>query len=273
MAPGSPPGSPPPPRRRARRVGRVSLVAAGILLALQAVVFAAGAATGPRRQHPYGRIYSATSSRRDSPRSVNANPSHRFASRSSSASLFAAVGTVGFFAGSGVRRRRWPPHSPCSRRYSTLRSASASAARSIHSSHASARRGLKVSHQAHSRIHPTQKVSTHRKEQACARSDVLVSADWAEQKSQRPGHRFRRGRRGHQRLRRRPHPGAVGSTGRTTSRTRSVATSSTAEQISKLLSDGASPTTTPSSSTAATTTGSPRTRTGTSSCTATRTSS
>ena len=107
-----------------------------------------------------------------------------------------------------------------------------------------------------------------------ARSDVLVSADWAEQNLNAPKSRLRRGRRGHLRLRRRPHrrrrparlaKGPAGSGPPRLPEPGAV--------LRPALGAGASPTTTPSCSTAATTTGSPPTPTGTSSCTATRTSS
>ena len=104
-----------------------------------------------------------------------------------------------------------------------------------------------------------------------SRQDVLVDADWVAEHASRRERRPRRGRRGHLRLRQEPHQERdQASTGRRTSRTRSAVTSSTRSGFEKLLSAGASPTTTPSCSTAATTTGSPRTPTGTSSSTATQ---
>ncbi|QDQ90581.1 DUF4395 domain-containing protein [Rhodococcus sp. WB9] len=81
-------------------VSTFSLVAAGILLALQAAVFAAGAATGPRRS-PYGQIFGTLVAPRLAPGSEREPVAPlRFAQLVGF--VFAAVGTVGFFAGSGV---------------------------------------------------------------------------------------------------------------------------------------------------------------------------
>ena len=107
-----------------------------------------------------------------------------------------------------------------------------------------------------------------------SRESALVSADWAEKNLGAAGRRLRRGRRGHHRLRRRPHPGRRQD--RLEDRPAGPGPPGLRQQGSssrRCSRPGASATTTPSSSTAATTTGSPRTRTGTSSSTATATSS
>lgn len=81
-------------------VSTFSLVAAGILLALQAVVFAAGAATGPRRS-PYGRIFGSLVAPRLAPVSER-EPAAPLRFAQLVGFVFAAVGTVGFLAGSGI---------------------------------------------------------------------------------------------------------------------------------------------------------------------------
>ncbi|MGC0362435.1 hypothetical protein ABH922_000419 [Rhodococcus sp. 27YEA15] len=73
-------------------------IAAGILLALQAVVFAIGAARGPKAS-PYGQIFGQLVAPRISPVSEREPVAPlRFAQLVGF--VFALVGTVGFFAGS-----------------------------------------------------------------------------------------------------------------------------------------------------------------------------
>ena len=142
-------------------VSTFSLVAAGILLALQAVVFAAGAATGPRRS-PYGRIFGTLVAPRLAPVSEREPVAPlRFAQLVGF--VFAAVGTVGFFAGSGVVgavatgirpvrgvSQRCVRHLPRLPDLSTRRTLPHARPESFHTEN-------------HCTIHPTQ-VSTHRKE-------------------------------------------------------------------------------------------------------------
>ncbi|MDV7240857.1 MULTISPECIES: DUF4395 domain-containing protein [Rhodococcus] len=77
-----------------------SLLAAGVLLALQAVVFAVGAATGPRRS-PYGRIFGALVAPRLAP-VTEKEPVAPLRFAQLVGFVFAAVGTIGFLAGSGI---------------------------------------------------------------------------------------------------------------------------------------------------------------------------
>ncbi|MEV0337855.1 DUF4395 domain-containing protein [Nocardia sp. NPDC050713] len=78
----------------------VSPVAAGVLIALQAVVFAIGAAAGPRK-HPYGRIFAAFLAPRLAPTSeTEPTPPLRFAQLLGF--VFAAVSLLGFALGSTV---------------------------------------------------------------------------------------------------------------------------------------------------------------------------
>lgn len=81
-------------------VAAVSPVAAAVILGLQTVVFAVGAALGPRR-HPYGRIYAAVVAPRLGPVTEREpTPPLKFAQLVGF--IFAAVGTVGFAFGLGT---------------------------------------------------------------------------------------------------------------------------------------------------------------------------
>ncbi|MEV0031673.1 DUF4395 domain-containing protein [Nocardia sp. NPDC050793] len=78
----------------------VSPVAAAVLIALQAVVFAIGAAAGPRK-HPYGRIFATFLAPRLAPTSeTEPTPPLRFAQLLGF--VFAAVSLLGFVLGSTV---------------------------------------------------------------------------------------------------------------------------------------------------------------------------
>jgi hypothetical protein len=78
-------------------VSAVSAAAAAVLLGLQAVVFALGAALGPRR-HPYGRVYAALVAPRLGPTTeTEPTPPLRFAQLVGL--VFAVVGTAGFALG------------------------------------------------------------------------------------------------------------------------------------------------------------------------------
>ncbi|MFG3617746.1 DUF4395 domain-containing protein [Nocardia sp. NPDC047654] len=74
--------------------------AAAILIALQAVVFAIGAALGPRR-HPYGRIYAAFVAPRLAPTSTT-EPTAPLRFAQLLGFVFAAVSLLGFALGSTV---------------------------------------------------------------------------------------------------------------------------------------------------------------------------
>ncbi|WP_063053661.1 DUF4395 domain-containing protein [Nocardia arthritidis] len=74
--------------------------AAAILIALQAVVFAIGAALGPRR-HPYGRIYAAFVAPRLAPTSAT-EPTAPLRFAQLLGFVFAAVSLLGFALGSTV---------------------------------------------------------------------------------------------------------------------------------------------------------------------------
>ena len=71
--------------------------AAAALLAVQAVVFAAGALGGPRR-HPYGRLFAAAVAPRLGP-ATEREPSAPLRFAQLVGLLFAAVGTLGFLLG------------------------------------------------------------------------------------------------------------------------------------------------------------------------------
>ncbi|MEU6828652.1 DUF4395 domain-containing protein [Nocardia beijingensis] len=77
-----------------------SAVAAGVLIALQAVVFAVGAALGPRR-HPYGRIYAAFVAPRLAP-TTETEPTAPLRFAQLLGFVFAAVSLLGFALGSTV---------------------------------------------------------------------------------------------------------------------------------------------------------------------------
>ncbi|MEV6389793.1 DUF4395 domain-containing protein [Nocardia xishanensis] len=78
----------------------VSPVAAAVLIALQAVVFAIGAAAGPR-EHPYGRIFATFLAPRLAPTSeTEPTPPLRFAQLLGF--VFAAVSLLGFVLGSTI---------------------------------------------------------------------------------------------------------------------------------------------------------------------------
>ena len=81
-------------------VATFSIAAAAVILALQAVVFAVGAALGPRRS-PYGRIYAAVVAPRVGPPAEREpTPPLRFAQLVGF--IFAAAGLIGFVAGTPV---------------------------------------------------------------------------------------------------------------------------------------------------------------------------
>ncbi|MGW4093488.1 DUF4395 domain-containing protein [Nocardia sp. NPDC004750] len=77
-----------------------SPVAAGVLIALQAVVFAVGAALGPRR-HPYGRIYAAFVAPRLAP-TTETEPTAPLRFAQLLGFVFAAVSLLGFALGSTI---------------------------------------------------------------------------------------------------------------------------------------------------------------------------
>ncbi|MBF6466220.1 DUF4395 domain-containing protein [Nocardia beijingensis] len=78
----------------------VSPAAAAVLIALQAIVFAVGAALGPRR-HPYGRIYAAFVAPRLAPTSAT-EPTAPLRFAQLLGFVFAAVSLLGFALGSTV---------------------------------------------------------------------------------------------------------------------------------------------------------------------------
>ncbi len=81
-------------------VATVSPTVAAVLIALQAVVFAIGAAAGPRK-HPYGRIFATFLAPRLAPTSeTEPTPPLRFAQLLGF--VFAAVSLLGFALGSTV---------------------------------------------------------------------------------------------------------------------------------------------------------------------------
>ncbi|MFC9968249.1 DUF4395 domain-containing protein [Nocardia ignorata] len=81
-------------------VATVSPVAAAILIGLQAVVFAIGAAAGPAK-HPYGRIYAAfVAARLGPPTETEPVPPLRFAQ--ALGFVFAGVSLLGFALGSPI---------------------------------------------------------------------------------------------------------------------------------------------------------------------------
>ncbi|MEU6187231.1 DUF4395 domain-containing protein [Nocardia sp. NPDC047038] len=77
-----------------------SPVAAGVLIALQAVVFAVGATLGPRR-HPYGRIYAAVVAPRLAP-TTETEPTAPLRFAQLLGFVFAAVSLLGFALGSTI---------------------------------------------------------------------------------------------------------------------------------------------------------------------------
>ncbi|BBZ41655.1 hypothetical protein MCNS_47180 [Mycobacterium conspicuum] len=78
-------------------VSAVSPPAAAVILGLQAVVFAVGAAAGPRR-HPYGRVFATLVAPRVGPvKEREPVPPLKFAQLVGL--LFAVVGTAGFAGG------------------------------------------------------------------------------------------------------------------------------------------------------------------------------
>ncbi|QBJ98768.1 DUF4395 domain-containing protein [Rhodococcus sp. ABRD24] len=78
----------------------ISTLAAGLLLAVQAVVFAIGAAFGPRRS-PYGQLYAAAVAPRLSP-TVDLEPVAPLRFAQLVGLVFAVTGTVGFLLGAGL---------------------------------------------------------------------------------------------------------------------------------------------------------------------------
>ncbi|MFD6675772.1 DUF4395 domain-containing protein [Rhodococcus zopfii] len=81
-------------------VATFSTPAAGVLLAVQTLVFALGAVFGPRRS-PYGRLFARlVAPRVGAPTETEPVPPLRFAQLVGF--VFAAVGTVGFLAGAAV---------------------------------------------------------------------------------------------------------------------------------------------------------------------------
>lgn len=81
-------------------VSAISTPAAAVILGLQAVVFAIGAALGPR-QHPYGRVFAALIAPRLAPATEKEPvPPLKFAQLVGF--VFAVVGAAGFAAGLGT---------------------------------------------------------------------------------------------------------------------------------------------------------------------------
>lgn len=81
-------------------VATFSITAAGVLLAAQTVVFALGAAFGPRRS-PYGRLFATlVAPRLDAPAETEPVPPLRFAQLVGF--VFAAAGTIGFLSGAAA---------------------------------------------------------------------------------------------------------------------------------------------------------------------------
>lgn len=78
----------------------ISPLAAGLLLAAQAVVFAAGAAVGPRRS-PYGRLFAGLVAPRLGP-TVEREPVAPLRFAQLVGLVFATAGTVAFLAGAGI---------------------------------------------------------------------------------------------------------------------------------------------------------------------------
>lgn len=78
----------------------VSTTAAAVVLAAQAVVFAIGAATGPRRS-PYGRVYATLVAPRIGP-PTDTEPAAPLRFAQLLGLVFSAVGLLGFLAGSSV---------------------------------------------------------------------------------------------------------------------------------------------------------------------------
>ncbi|NLE81255.1 MAG: DUF4395 domain-containing protein [Rhodococcus sp.] len=81
-------------------VASFSLVPAGILVAAQAVVFALGAALGPRRS-PYGTVYAALVAPRNGP-ATETEPVAPLEFAQLVGFVFATVGAIGFLSGSGL---------------------------------------------------------------------------------------------------------------------------------------------------------------------------
>jgi hypothetical protein len=81
-------------------VASFSPVAAALILGLQTVVFAVGAALGPRR-HPYGRIYAAVVAPRLGP-VTEREPAPPLKFAQLVGFVFAVVGTAGFAFGLGA---------------------------------------------------------------------------------------------------------------------------------------------------------------------------
>lgn len=78
----------------------VSTLAAGLLLAVQAVVFAVGAVAGPRRS-PYGQLFARLVAPRLGP-TVEREPVPPLRFAQLVGLVFAAVGTVAFLLGAGL---------------------------------------------------------------------------------------------------------------------------------------------------------------------------
>lgn len=81
-------------------VSTFSLVAAGILLAAQAVVFALGATLGPRRS-PYGTIYAKLVAPRVGP-TTEKEPTAPLKFAQLVGFFFAVIGAIGFLLGAGL---------------------------------------------------------------------------------------------------------------------------------------------------------------------------
>ena len=110
-------------------VSSFSLVAAAVILGVQAVVFAIGALGGPRK-HPYGLIFAKLVAPRLAPVTEREPvPPLKFAQLVGF--VFAVVGVVGFATGLSAHWAWPPPRSRWSPRSSTPPSPSASAASSI----------------------------------------------------------------------------------------------------------------------------------------------
>lgn len=81
-------------------VSTFSTLAAGLLLAVQAVVFAIGAVVGPRRS-PYGQLFATLVAPRLGP-TVEREPVAPLRFAQLVGLVFAAAGTVAFLAGAGL---------------------------------------------------------------------------------------------------------------------------------------------------------------------------
>ena len=175
-------------------VSAFSTVAAAILLAVQAVVFAIGALRGPAPasvrpdlRHVRGAA-AEPGHRTGTGAAVEVCPVGRVSSSPSSGVAGFALGVplLGVIATAFALVRRVPQRGL--RHLPGLPALPAGAPAAPHLPHKPA------------------STSVIERNSVMARSDVLVSADWAESNLDAPQRRLRRGRRGRQRLRHRPHP-------------------------------------------------------------------